>query len=712
VTFPSSPIPEDQRLVDLATMIARGNHQSAKQRAPTLEKMMRSEVQHGWQLPLPPSAAQHIPDAIIAPMGLVEQATINELGEIVDKLRVTHDQSFNPVKGTRRSVNDRVHRDRLTQCMFGRALLRHVHQIVALRHRHPAEIILQSKVDWKSAYRRLHNAPATAVSAMVLVGRFLLVALRLTFGGAPNPSRWSDLSEIACDLSNDLARNPGWEPSRHLSPHASKLPSDPLLEPPDIPYATAHPLSVPLPVDDDPKSEVYIDDLFNCYLQRHLLRGREILPFVLELLGRPPDADDPIERDDVLSISKFLAEATPSEVKTILGWVVDTRRLLLSLPPNKVLAWSASIQAMLDDPRKVSYEDLDTLIGRLNHCGFLIPQARHFMGRIRTAKHSASKRRYTRLSLDVQLDLGLWLGFIHSAGAGIDMNNLTFRHPTHVSRVDASEHGMGGYSLITGKAWRFEIPVHLRLRTSLNSLEHLASYIQIAFEAATSGLPPSSVILTGTDSTTAAGWLHHSSFDDSSSDSPPLRLWVARAMAQLLLDHSSVLFSKWFPGKDNQVADSLSRDHHLTNDEIHPLLFSSFPEQMPRDFEICRLPRTLCSQITTWLHRLPPSTQSPKVPTRSEIGTLATTRVSWSGLNSTTTPSLTPLTRSAAPVSSAPSPTPIASEDFPLLRFLIHEHQELVATPSTLWLRPTGLTGVAAPATTPAENFRNFYQTS
>jgi hypothetical protein len=99
----------------------------------------------------------------------------------------------------------------------------------------------------------------------------------------------------------------------------------------------------------------------------------------------------------------------------------------------------------------VSYEHLDTLIGRLNHCGFLIPQARHFMGRIRTAKHAASKRRYARLSTGVQLDLGLWLSFLASAGAGIDMNNLTFRHPTHVSRVDASEHSIGGYSLITGQ---------------------------------------------------------------------------------------------------------------------------------------------------------------------------------------------------------------------------------------------------------------------
>jgi hypothetical protein len=69
---------------------------------------------------------------------------------------------------------------------------------------------------------------------------------------------------------------------------------------------------------------------------------------------------------------------------------------------------------MLDEPSRVSYEQLDTLIGRLNHCGFLIPQARPFLGRIRTAKHAASKRRYARLSPAVQLDLALWIAFLTS----------------------------------------------------------------------------------------------------------------------------------------------------------------------------------------------------------------------------------------------------------------------------------------------------------
>jgi hypothetical protein len=38
-------------------------------------------------------------------------------------------------------------------------------------------------------------------------------------------------------------------------------------------------------------------------------------------------------------------------------------------------------------------------------------------------------------------------------------------------RSDASEFGIGGYNLISGSAWRFELPVNLRLCSSLNSLE-------------------------------------------------------------------------------------------------------------------------------------------------------------------------------------------------------------------------------------------------
>ncbi len=51
----------------------------------------------------------------------------------------------------------------------------------------------------------------------------LLVALQMTFGVAPNPSQWSDVSEVIVDLANDLVRRSDWHPSVWSAPHQGLL---------------------------------------------------------------------------------------------------------------------------------------------------------------------------------------------------------------------------------------------------------------------------------------------------------------------------------------------------------------------------------------------------------------------------------------------------------------------------------------------------------
>jgi hypothetical protein len=135
----------------------------------------------------------------------------HEFGEIIPKWHLIHDQSFNVIKGTS-SVNDHLITDNLTPCRYGKVLNQHIHFIIGLRSRHLTVRILQVKVDWKSAYRRLHQEARTAIQSMVTIGIFVLIALHLTFGGASNPSQWSDISEMATDLANDIVRDDGWEP--------------------------------------------------------------------------------------------------------------------------------------------------------------------------------------------------------------------------------------------------------------------------------------------------------------------------------------------------------------------------------------------------------------------------------------------------------------------------------------------------------------------
>jgi hypothetical protein len=202
VSLPLEPIEEADHVADISAVLQRGNHKSATSAEDALVAMLQDEVEHGWQLILPPEAALQIPDAVVGSLGLVIQDTINERGEITDKQRLLHDQSYNPVRGTSRSVNNWVQRSELTPCRYGLDLRRYFHFILRLR-RH----ILQTKVDWKAPNRRIHLAINLVVQSGVFIAGFLLLALRMTFGGSANPSRWSDVSELTCDLAN--APGPG-----------------------------------------------------------------------------------------------------------------------------------------------------------------------------------------------------------------------------------------------------------------------------------------------------------------------------------------------------------------------------------------------------------------------------------------------------------------------------------------------------------------------
>ena len=217
-----------------------------------------------------------------------------------------------------------------------------------MRARHPTKRILQTKADWKSAYRRLHQTGKAAGCSATYIDGILLLALRVTFGGAANPSQWSDVAEMSFDMSNDLIRNDGWDPSRHVSPYQHLIGDTVNFLPESVPIALSLPVIVNLPEDTAPKCEGYLDDSFVAMLEDDIFRGSRILPFVIHLLCRPVHPDENEYREATLSLKKFLAEATPDELKLVLGWVLDARRLLVSLPDDKFHEWVQAIDSLLE----------------------------------------------------------------------------------------------------------------------------------------------------------------------------------------------------------------------------------------------------------------------------------------------------------------------------------------------------------------------------
>ena len=88
----------------------------------------------------------------------------------------------------------------------------------------------------------------------------------------------------------------------------------------------------------------------------------------------------------------MIAEGGLKETITFLGWFINTRTMKISLPEEKYIAWSTNVR-QLRLRKKASYQELATLIGKLNHLCFIIPDARHFMNNLCRTESTTRWRR-------------------------------------------------------------------------------------------------------------------------------------------------------------------------------------------------------------------------------------------------------------------------------------------------------------------------------
>jgi hypothetical protein len=612
-SFPMKELDEETRQKDLSAALIRGNHRSAKgEKADILVEKTLKEISNGWSLPLLVEHAALLPGAMYAPMGIAEQATINERGEFIPKDRQVHDQSFKQAF-SHQSVNSLIDKDALAQCHYGHMLRRLIHSIVGCRMRNPSSKILISKADIDSAYRRSHtNGKSAAKSLMwIMIGgiKFLIMCLRLTFGGSPCPSEWTSISEPITDLANAILQCEDWDPDELSSDMVDMYPP-PVLLPEDIPFAPARSVIVDLPNDDKGKVECFIDDDVTIGVDdgSEVCRKRLIgcVPLALDATARPLALDEPLPRTLLLKKSKIIAEGGLEETKTVLGWLLNTRDLTIALPERKFTAWSRTIQDMIDSGTTTS-KALETMVGRQTHAANILPMARHFICRIRFAQSKMKIANFHyELSRRVLEDLKLALEILEVAYQGVSMNLLTFRLPQVGYFADAAEHGLGGWNS-WGAYWFIELPDFLLGRAHINLLEFLAALIGPWIDILNGHLSPEDCFLVMGDSTTAAGWIHSTRFKgkDEDDDDFNARLLVARQFARLVLNNKLVNYSQWFPGKDNVVADVLSRDGHLSKFDREHLLTSIFPSQLPPNFHHTVVPDAITSFVSSVLQTLP-----------------------------------------------------------------------------------------------------------
>ncbi len=85
-----------------------------------------------------------------------------------------------------------------------------------------------------------------------------------------------------------------------------------------------------------------------------------------------------------------------------------------------------------------------------------------------------------------------------------------------------------------------------------------------------------------TDSTTLAGLLRKTNFQEHTGDDPDpvqarVRIETARHHAILLLEAGVKEYSQWFPGQENNVPDALSRDFDCSDAALTQILRDTCP---------------------------------------------------------------------------------------------------------------------------------------
>ena len=613
---------EETRQSDLRGAIKKGNNKSASnpEDLPILDKNYNKEISKGWMIPFTKECLTKIKGAGAIPIGLASQWTLDAEGKKIPKKRTAHDLSRPMNSG--HSVNNMVDENKLDDCLFGYCLLRMLHRIHHMRLRYPRTAIFMSKIDLDAAFRRLHVWIRHALLQFTVIRNIAYFLGRMPFGSNEGPGKHDIPSNMTVDLAQALIDDESWDPSDLASPNAEGIPPSERL-PMDLPFGTAEPLAM---LDMPFKyctTDGYVDDLTTVVLDilGWAERARNAIALAIHTIFRPVNAEDPISRDDVISVRKLLAEGKLEEIKVVLGWIIDTRRFLIKLTDDKADRWLIDIRELKNKIKEnvpITTTEWESLIGKCNTVAYIVKAGKFFLSRFRyrlrlsrrQGCHNKAKG-YERESRD----LDLWITIIeHLRQKGRSINHTTVTLPRILTKQDASTEAMGGFTCF-GLAWRFIIPRALIKFFHINILEFLAMVVTgwSAIKALKLVDMNGWKILSQTDNTSALGWMSGiTRFDPDNLVSTLMREIIGRKWAELLLDAGLSDYSQHVVGETNVIADHCSRHTYMSNPEQLYHIRQKFESAMPPNFRFVELDSEIFSWILSTMEQGILATELPK----------------------------------------------------------------------------------------------------
>jgi hypothetical protein len=568
-------------------------------------------IEKGQWMVLPYNVVRHLPNFRASPIGVVPQRerrprTIVDytfFGINLDTLPLTAPEAM----------------------QFGRALERVIQSIVRADPRHgPVHLI---KVDIADGFYRIHLAPEDIPTLGVTLpfqdehGQPLIAfPLTLPMGWVNSPPLFCAATETVCDMANQHLTQRAHPPAHRLDDLADTPPSaDPV--PASVPVSAT--CAVPEPdttYTGPPRKplsafDVYVDDFIGLGQgsKQRLRSVRRTLFHCLDEVMRPVSPSDPESRQEPASVKKLKkGDAHWATRKVVLGWLLDTVRMTIELPPHRLDRLNEILDSLPRTKHRIALKKWHQIVGELRSMSLAVPGLRGCFSLLQEAFRHQDKHRI-RLTTELHDFLDDMRYFVQDLAARPTRlyELVPESNPSVVGACDAAKSGMGGVFFaptITGPPqpylWREPFPASIQSQVVSFSNPHgkvTNSDLELAGTTAHLDVVSHTVdvrertLYTLTDNTPALAWQQKGSTTTTKAPAYLLRL---QALHQRF--HRYHPRFSHIPGKSNVMADDCSRLWHLSDVDLLAHFNREYPQD--RSWQLCPLRANMTSSLISALH--------------------------------------------------------------------------------------------------------------
>jgi hypothetical protein len=427
----------------------RGNPPMNEGATKAFYELMVKEEGRGYLLVVNDETARNIPRMKISPIFMLEQG---------EKYRMVKDYSQRSTRELHeRSINENTNRSDDPEPTFGGTQLRILRKAFQMRREWPGKYIVAIKNDEEAAFMRVHMHLDHCAPFSFRIGTDLIgIPLRLGMGWNRSPAIQSCVASTIARLVSKTGANEvtetdlnfavGYEPKTTDTRTIVEVPTDETTQPdpmnPFDPWGG-------MPVED------YIDDLWGMTFTEPASLMRmyaAALNVGVHRIFRRQAEGERAYRPEVISQKKLAQEGWFDTVRTSLGIEVDLTRAEVSVPPKKAKDLLQLLSSFGGETG--SFDDMESLVGKLNHAALGVWAGPYFLRRLYDALQGLGIEGpgANRIRLDeaVMEELDFWRGALQEQ-VPVPLSSFVHRKATWRGASDACGTGMGGYWRIEGK---------------------------------------------------------------------------------------------------------------------------------------------------------------------------------------------------------------------------------------------------------------------